>query len=150
MSGIQRVAKSVKLLAHALFWVCAIAVIVAIISAARGGTLPRAFGPSMWVVEGYMVVGALLLAGIFRHVAGLAALYEAGRLFTEENVRHMRWIGWLAVATTVTPRLDVTGPAPGIGLAFSPSVLVLGLVFVFMSWVVDEARKLEDESKLVI
>lgn len=89
----------------------------------------------------------------------LFGLYEAGEIFSGENVRCFRHMGytfiaWVLANTVYTPLLSVIITAvnpPGqksLVLQFgSPqmSALIAGGIVLLIAWVMEEGRKLEDE-----
>ncbi|MEM7152951.1 MAG: DUF2975 domain-containing protein [Myxococcota bacterium] len=148
MRRIQRVSKVVKLLAYALS-------VVSLISAAlMGFVLARAQQepPSYSVIMLYSGALALVMTVVFHQVARLAERYESGELFGLANVRHLRVIGWLIVLTAAQVSVDYDQAAAEFttGVGFGPGSFVAGLVLIFMSWVMDEARKLDEEHGLTI
>ncbi len=122
--------------------------------------------PGMAKVWGFvvsMVPGAVLmyilvqLSRLFRH-------YEQGHFFTRANVAIFHRLGWSVLAWAAGDFLHITGL--GIVLTLhrpagqrllvvnitSDQVLVvlIGLVVLTISWVMDEARKIEEEQALII
>jgi hypothetical protein len=140
------VSKAVKLLAHALFWVSLVVSLLSVVSLVTHRepssplTVIFAYGIGFWIV----------LAIMFRAAAKLATRFERGELFAADNVADLRRIGWLALLTTVSPELVPGTEQFELDLAVSPSAAFVGLLLIFVSWVLDEARAIKDESDLVI
>lgn len=151
MHRIQRVSKIVKLVAYALCGVCLLVVLLMVWSTTKlPGSEPN--GEAVrWVAVATGAASAVL-AVVFYQLARLAELYERGELFGVANVRHLRAIGVLLLLTTVGVRLgydEAAGHAMA-QLDVNIGSVVAGFVFVFMSWVMDEARKLDEEHGLTI
>lgn len=138
---IQVVSKGVKLLALSLFWVSlslgAVSALWFPVAQVRGRAVLD--GTSWFMLHSIFV--ALVSAAMFRHIAKLAALYEQGQLFSSVNVRRLRAIGWLVTLLSFGLTLDPEQPG-AVALDFHPSATVAGLLFIFVSWVMDEARRL--------
>ena len=92
-------------------------------------------------------------------LARLFSLYEKGIVFSTQTVRCFRRLGWVLMCWVVAslfylPMLShvVTAVNPPeqrlvvaqLGLS-DIAVLVMGAIVLLISWVMDEARKLEDE-----
>jgi Protein of unknown function (DUF2975) len=107
-----------------------------VLSSARG-SLPLSF------VLFALVQGALW-AAVLRQVAKLAELYEQAELFTPDNVRRLRAIGLLCMPFCVDVGLVGTEDGLVPELDFSPSAVFLGALLVFVSWIMDEARRLRE------
>lgn len=148
MRRIQRVSKVVKLLAYALSVVCLLTLGILGITMARLESEPLAFGAIM-LHSGAL---AVVLMIVFHQIARLAERYESGELFGRANVRHLRIIGWLIMLTAFQVGLGYDAKAAEVTteFGFGPGSLVAGLVLIFMSWVMDEARKLDEEHGLTI
>lgn len=95
--------------------------------------------------------GMLTLSRLFR-------LYENAIVFTRDNVRLIRKLGyviiaWVAANQLFTPLISavITHGNPGlptitVSLNISDlSTLIMGSIVVLISWVMDEGRKLENE-----
>lgn len=98
------------------------------------------------------VYGMVTLSRLFQ-------LYENAIVFTSDNVRLFRKLGyviiaWVAANLLFTPLISAVithGNPVGqrmltVGINFSDlSVLIMGAIVVLISWVMNEGRKLEDE-----
>jgi hypothetical protein len=103
------------------------------------------------------------LYGLTR-LKNLFELYEKGSIFTEENVNCFRSLGraliaWVAcdvVSNTLLSIVLTMGNPPGrrmitVGLNSGECTgLFVGAVVLIISWVMDEARKMQEEQALII
>jgi hypothetical protein len=104
-----------------------------------------------------MIYGIIILRRLF-------SLYEKEIIFSKDNVRCFRRMGWaligLFIANTIsnallTAVLSWANP-PGrrvIALAFTSgdfTPLVLGMVVLFISWAMDEGRRIKEEQEQFI
>ena len=94
----------------------------------------------------------------------LFRLYERGDIFARDNVRQYRSLGWSLIALGIAKFLNHTAlsivltihrPAGqrmlSIGINSDDVFLALiGMVVLTISWVMDEARKIEEEQSLII
>lgn len=101
---------------------------------------------------GLAVYGLVTLRALFK-------LYEKAIIFSAQNVRYFRRLGYLFIAWVVanalfTPLISIVityANPPGersvvAELGFSDiSIIVIGGIILLISWVMDEGRKLEDE-----
>jgi hypothetical protein len=110
-----------------------------------------------------MIPGAVLMY-ILAQLARLFRLYEQGLYFTRANVAVFQRLGWSILAWNGATFLQTSGL--GIVLTLhrptgqrllvlslkSEEVMValVGLVVLTISWVMDEARKIEEEQALII
>ncbi len=65
-----------------------------------------------------------------------------GELFTERNCRHLRQIAIFSIAWSAVPML--------LGQSFTTTPFFYAGLIWFISWVLDEARKLNEEQALVV
>ncbi len=139
---IQVVSKVVKLMSFGLAWACLLAGVVGgganVMTQIRG----RDDSNGVFYVMLYSTISMVVTAAVFHQIAKLAELYEQGQLFTAANVRHLRAIGLLVVPLSVGVGLDFESEAMPATLEFHPTAAIAGLLVVFVSWVMDEARVL--------
>ena len=97
-------------------------------------------------------------------LARLFALYEKAVIFSAENVKHFRTLGytlllWVIARLIYLPLLSITlsfNNPPGqriVAAGFElvdVTALITGAVVLLISWVMDEGRKLEDEQAYTI
>ena len=117
------------------------------------------------VIVTVLLATALVLKLLF-HLIRLFDLYASGRIFTPENVRHLRTIGvtvflflslWLLdlVAQLIVPQ-HATSPSTTdahslyVSFNYPFGVVILGIVIVFFSWIMDVGRELREEQDLVV
>ena len=148
MHRIQRVSKVVKLVAHALSVVCLIS---AVLIAITGFTKLFEYA-ALQVITLHTSALSLVLMVVFHKLARLAERYEHGELFEAANVRHLRAIGWLTLLTAVSTGLNYDKAIADFEVLVEVNAgpIVAGFLFIFMSWVMDEARKLDEEHGLTI
>lgn len=100
---------------------------------------------------------AYLLIKLFR-------LYAAGRIFTADNVKFIRWIGYtILIGQAISPvhqallTLALTFPNPpghkmiaiGVGNQ-NLFAIVSAVIIILVAWIMDEGRRLQEEQALVI
>ena len=109
------------------------------------------------VPVGVVTFGMLILARLFH-------LYENGFIFSAKNVKYYRTLGYIAIAwtiaefifiplsTLVVSQSSLLIPATlAVGFRLIDMVtLVIGVVVILISWVMDEGRKLADESAYIV
>lgn len=89
----------------------------------------------LWGGFGYWVVFALF------------GLYRQGILFSAKNVRHIRSLGYyLMVNWAINYQLQ--GALHDMDL--STNALFIGLLIIFVSWIMDEGRKIQEEQELTV
>jgi hypothetical protein len=119
------------------------------------------FGRAVGVTT--VVLGVGLVLRLCFHMIRLFDLYASGRIFTDENVRHMRQIGvtvflfsayWLVdLALQFVPPSALASSATRevmINLNIPFGIVILGTVIVFFSWIMDVGRELREEQDLVV
>jgi serine/threonine protein kinase len=139
---IQVVSKVVKLVSVAFFWICLIVSVGGAFGLVSSQVSGSELSDDILYVSAYSAFGTMVSAFMFWHIAKLAALYEQGQLFTAANVRHLRTIGLLTTSLAVAVGLDIEQMRAT--LEFQPTPAVAGLLVVFVSWVIDEGRRLEE------
>ncbi|WP_455203897.1 DUF2975 domain-containing protein [Kaarinaea lacus] len=106
---------------------------------------------------GILTYGVFILIKLFR-------LYEKKIVFTAENVRHYRRLGFVAISWVVGKVIYL--PICSLILSFQQSdnnlfislglqsvdlfVLVTGVIVILVSWIMDEARRLEEEQAYTV
>jgi hypothetical protein len=106
---------------------------------------------SPFKVPAAVLVLAFLRAGLF--FAGalilfwLLDLFEAGKFFTAQHVRYIKWLGWFVVSDWVVVRLL---DALAKGFSPDPVELAAGLLIVLSAWIMDEGRKIQEEQELTV
>jgi hypothetical protein len=99
----------------------------------------------------------------------LFSFYARGDLFTPQVVRYMRWIGITSVLVGIWSVCHETSMSVNAGyLKYPPSSgweifswfqhsfyllafnLLLGFVFIFVAWIMDEGRKIQEEQELTV
>jgi hypothetical protein len=102
------------------------------------------------------IAGLLTLIKLFK-------LYEKGKIFTRDNVRCFRRLGYILIIWTFTSVLydvvisGILTHAPIKPLLFGMSLrsadfttLIIGGIILVISWVMNEGCKLEEEQALTI
>ena len=83
---------------------------------------------------------ALVLNNLFR-------LYERGIFFSAKNVNHIRFLGYyLMIDWAVVYLLDAL--TPSIEITFTKPLL--GSLIIFIAWIMDEGRKIQEEQELTV
>lgn len=102
-----------------------------------------------------------VLMAIFYFLTKLFGLYSRGHIFTRENVRYIRLIGyafiWKPILTLPTYwilsyAMYMNNPV-SIKTTYSyfdSNDILIGLIIIIVSWVMDEGRKLQEEQSLII
>jgi hypothetical protein len=108
----------------------------------------------------YPVFWLLVLAFISRGIGFFYRLFsnlESGMVFGRDNVRCIQGIGWLLVAAPLLAvgfelsKLIWSVAGPGmIDLSNMPSDLLKGLFVLFIAWIMDEGRKIQEEQALTV
>jgi len=95
----------------------------------------------LWLVKiawggfGYWVVFALF------------GLYRQGILFSAKNVRHIRSLGYYLI---VNWAIDYQMQGALRDVQLSTNSLFVGLLIIFVSWIMDEGRKIQEEQELTV
>jgi hypothetical protein len=131
--------------------------------------LPVALDPGLpwpaqvWGFAVSMLPGAVAMY-VLSQLSGLFRLYEQGQFFTQDNVAIFQRLGRAIIIWAASDFLRVTGLGLVLTLhrAAGQRLLVLslssdqvllaliGLVVLTISWVMDEARKIEEDRALII
>lgn len=113
-------------------------------------------------LSGLLPLGAVLYG--LKRLKDLFALYEKGRIFTGENVACFRSLGrtlivWSVCEVLRTSLLSIVLTLPNppghrmFTLGFDSAelaALFVGIVVAIISWVMDEARKIQEDQCLII
>ena len=84
--------------------------------------------------------GAAVLFALFR-------LYGQGILFTARNVRHLRFLGyWLMLGWAIDYQMQSS--LRDMDLSTTP--VLVGLMILFVAWIMDEGRKMQEEQALTV
>ena len=103
-----------------------------------------------------VVLGVGLLLKLFFHMIRLFDLYSLGVIFAVENVRQLRQIGVTVLLFGILwffqllAQLMLPAGVREINLGRLFSILILGSVIVFFSWVMDVGRELREDHDLVV
>jgi hypothetical protein len=106
---------------------------------------------SPFKIPAFVLVLAFLRVGLF--CAGslilfwLLDLFEAGEFFTAQIVHYINPLGWLVLVDWVLIRV-----LDAVAHRFSPDTVGLagGLLIVLTAWIMDEARKIQEEQDLTV
>jgi Protein of unknown function (DUF2975) len=89
---------------------------------------------------GLLVFCLLVLYKLFR-------LYELGILFSARNVRYIRFFGYfLIIDWLVLYQLEALAPP----IELSCDQFFNGLLIIFVGWIMDEGRKIQEEQELTV
>ena len=111
----------------------------------------KALYPVFWL--GLCALGCWGIGFLHRLFANM----EKGVLFGRDNVRCIRGIGWLLVAAPLLAvgfdlsKLIWSVAGPGmIDLSSLPNDMLKGLFVIFIAWIMDEGRKIQEEQELTV
>jgi hypothetical protein len=91
---------------------------------------------------GLYIFCALVLCRLLR-------LYEQGKYFTAKNVTYIRFLGYyLIIDSFVNFQLDSLSHNEVITITFTQPFT--GLVIIFIAWIMDEGRKIQEEQELTV
>ena len=104
------------------------------------GEMPKAILALVMVRTALAVFGALVLNSLLR-------LYQQGIIFSAKNVGYIRFLGWyLMIDWLVNYQLQsIAGD-----MALSTTPLLVGFLVIFVAWIMDEGRKLQEEQALTV
>ena len=80
-------------------------------------------------------------------IFSLFGLYRRGILFTAKNVRHIRSLGYFLIVNWV---LDDQLQENLHDVQLSTNPVFIGLLIIFVSWIMDEGRKISEEQELTV
>jgi hypothetical protein len=177
MSKISKTSYKYSLLFKALFIIYPLYTVYIWLS---GATIPFGYNAIRMLQEGidfssfpltlrvyacllYMIPTALVMAQ-FYYLAQLFQLYAKGMIFAKQNINYLKKIGfmliWQAIAVIlVQPLITMVltiNAAPGehiFAVALSNdevSSMAIGGIVILISWVMNEGRKLQEESALTV
>jgi hypothetical protein len=96
---------------------------------------------ALWIVKmGLAIFGQVILSCLFW-------LYEKGILFSAKNVRYIRFIGYYLMIDWVVDYL-VQGYLKDMNLSTTP--LVVGFLIIFIAWIMDVGRMIQEEQELTV
>lgn len=103
-------------------------------------------------IPGLVLFLAILRSGLFLTgiliLFWLLDLFEAGKFFTAQSVRHIKSLGALVILDWVLIKiLDTTAHS---GMEITIGQLVLGLLVYIVAWIMDEGRKIQEEQELTV
>ncbi len=86
----------------------------------------------------------IFCAGVLFRLLGL---YRQGKYFTAQNISYLRFLGYYVVIDWfVTLQLEI--------LAHQATIFftqpLIGLVIIFLAWIMDEGRKIQEEQELTV
>lgn len=77
----------------------------------------------------------------------LFALYERGDFFKTGNIRCIKWLGLIVMGVSITQTLLELMAHQN---HLDGSGLVFGFLVVFIAWIMDEGRKIQEEQELTV
>jgi hypothetical protein len=125
-----------------------------------GGEVPHSlritFSPHQVFTSPFAVPLPVLLIGAVQLCLGgcglillnrLFKLYEQGHFFTLGNIRCLKFLGLITLGiwmtTTILEFMAGQGNVNGTGL-------IIGILIVFIAWIMDEGRKIQEEQALTV
>jgi hypothetical protein len=105
---------------------------------------PNEMPTTVWAL-GLVRIGLCTFCGLVLY--HLFRLYERGILFSAKNVRDIRFLGYYLICDwLVIYQLD--GLSHKMVLSFNQ--IYIGLLVIFIAWVMDEGRKIQEEQDLTV
>ena len=96
---------------------------------------------ALWLVKtGLGLWGAAVLFALFQ-------LYGRGILFAARNVRYIRFLGYWLIIDWIIDYL-MQGTLHDMDLSTTP--VFVGLIIIFIAWIMDEGRKIQEEQELTV
>jgi hypothetical protein len=96
---------------------------------------------ALWLVKEGLGWAALVA------LYALFSLYSRGILFSARNVLYIRFLGYYLLLTFL---LDYQIQAAMHDMALSTTPLFVGLLIIFVAWIMDEGRKIQEEQELTV
>jgi len=100
-------------------------------------------GEIFWLWLAKMVVAFIAYGVLF----SLFGLYRQGQIFTARNVRHIRSLGYFLI---INWALDDQMQSSLHDMDLSMNPIFIGLLIIFVSWIMDEGRKIQEEQELTV
>ena len=102
--------------------------------------VPQELKALMAVKVGFGFFGAWMLQSLLR-------LYQQGILFTARNVWYIRVLGYYVIIDwLINYQLEAATHAMELHL----TQLFVGLLIIFVAWIMDEGRKIQEEQELTV
>jgi hypothetical protein len=96
---------------------------------------------ALWLVKmGLLIFCSVILSCLFW-------LYEKGVLFSAKNVRYLRFIGYYLMIDWAVDYL-MQGYLKDMALSSTP--IFVGFLIIFIAWIMDEGRKIQEEQELTV
>ena len=111
-----------------------------VISTLRRRICPTTFFTCGWCKSRGAVFGYWVVFSLF-------GLYRRGILFAARNVRHIRSLGYFLIVNWV---INYQMQAALRDMDLSTNPLFVGLLIIFVSWIMDEGRKIQEEQELTV
>jgi hypothetical protein len=96
---------------------------------------------ALWIVKsclGFFCAGMMLR--LFR-------LYGHGILFSAKNVNCIRFLGWWLIIDWI---IDYQMQGLLMDMSLSTTPAIVGLMIIFVAWIMDEGRKIQEEQELTV
>ena len=74
--------------------------------------------------------------------------YSQGDLFTSKSIQSIRWIGYSCVLLGL--QTPVSSAVAHFGLNNPLFALFAGFIIIFIAWIMDEGRKIQEEQELTV
>ena len=78
----------------------------------------------------------------------LCYLYSCGGLFTLKSIQSIRWIGYSCLLLGLQTPLSIR--VAHFGLKDPLFVSFVGFIIIFIAWIMDEGRKMQEEQELTV
>ena len=102
--------------------------------------MPHSILALVMVRTGLSVFCALVLNSLFR-------LYQRGIIFSAKNVSYIRFLGYYLMIDWVV-NYQLQSITHDMDLSCTP--LFVGLLVIFVAWIMDEGRKIQEEQELTV
>jgi len=105
---------------------------------------PHEMPETVWAL-GLVRLGLSVFCGLVLY--HLFRLYEHGILFSAKNVRDIRFLGWYLMIDWVA-LYQLESLSHRMALSFNQPFI--GLLIIFVAWIMDEGRKIQEEQDLTV
>ena len=95
---------------------------------------------ALWLVKVGLATWALVVLSCLLH------LYEKGIFFTAKNVNYIRFFGYYLIINWVVD-YQLQGL---LRMELTTTSLLTGLLVIFIAWIMDEGRKIQEEQALTV
>ena len=98
-------------------------------------------------VLGWWLLQTVVQLAMFAALFALFRLYFKGILFAAKNIRLIQFLGLALIIGSIA---DYQMQAAVREVAWSTNSVFIGLLIIFVSWIMDEGRKIQEEQELTV